>query len=284
MRLNARSVLCFRIDLPEAALEQAAAALWELGTLGLEEQPCPRTGRTTVLAYFPATSGLGARLRGALRPVGGGAPRSVPVPEVDWLARFREGVQPLRAGPFRIVPAWAVPPRPGPLTLVVDPGRAFGTGSHESTRLCLRAVGRLARRGPLGDVLDVGTGSGLLAVAGCRLGARRVVGIDLDPDAVASARRHAALNGVDVHLVLGDLAEPMAPFSFDLVLANLTAETLRARLTSLACTCRPGGRLVLSGFLRSDVASLRACFGSAGRSRVSTEGEWAALEIARASA
>jgi ribosomal protein L11 methyltransferase len=201
---------------------------------------------------------------------------------VDWVARVRQGFRAFTAGPFRIVPAWEPLPSDGPSTghvIVVEPGLAFGTGSHESTRLCLAALAERAAAGPLGDVLDVGAGSGILSAAAARLGASRVVAVELDAEALPVARRHAELNEAPVHLVQGDGARALRPASFDLVLANISAPLLVARAAELAGAARGHGLLVVSGFLSEDVPALREAYGRHGDVEVRLEGTWAALVV-----
>lgn len=251
--------------------EEASAVLVELETCGVELRPAAGD-RVELVAYFeqaPDPAALLAALPGA-------SIASVPVPEVDWLARFREGFRPFRVGSFMVSPRWeeaAAAPR----TLVVDPGRAFGTGTHETTRLCLEALEELAARRPLGRTLDLGCGTGLLAVAARRLGARPVVCSDLDPEATAAARLHARLNGVRLEVVRADGAAGFRPGSFDLVLANLMALLLIDRAAEIRALLAPGGALVLSGLLLDDVAPVSAAFAGCGTPRERTLGEWAAL-------
>jgi ribosomal protein L11 methyltransferase len=162
---------------------------------------------------------------------------------------------------------------------VVDPGRAFGTGTHETTRLCLAAIEALSEAGPLGRVLDVGTGTGLLALAAARKGAGGVVGVDNDPEAIGSAAQHARLNAVELRLVQGDGARPFAAHSFDLVVANLTAPLLLAQSEALAAVVRPGGTVVLSGLLVEDVGQVQAAYRPLGAVTTATDGEWASLRV-----
>ena len=273
----------FRVTVPAPDEDLAVALLWEAGTLGL--QVTAAGGDAVLLAYFPMGAATAESILVALDPLPVARIEDAAVPEVDWVARFRESFRSFHAGSFHIVPAWAADGPGGEgRRLVVDPGQAFGTGTHESTRLSLAALealcaARLPRR-----VLDVGTGSGILAIAARLLGTGMAVGIEIDPDALPAARDHAALNGVAIHLVRGDGARGVRPGAFDLVLANIAAPLLVDRARELAEACRPGGDLVLAGVLRDDVAAVRGAFTAFADSiDVRTDGEWAALVLRRAS-
>lgn len=275
----ARPVAAFRLRLPAASEDDLAARLWEADTLGLELQP-PVGGMVEAVAYFEDVPGLAERLAPLLAGLAAAPPERVPVPDVDWVARFREGFSAFDVGRFHIAPPWDDGDPGGRIRLTVDPGRAFGTGTHESTRLCLQALAGLAA--PLGDVLDVGTGSGILAVAAARLGARRVTALDCDPEAATSAAAHARLNEVGFAVVVGDAGACLRPGRFDLVLANLSAPVLLAHARDLARLPRPGGCLVASGLLAVEADEVRAAFGEMALRERLAEGEWAALVLARA--
>jgi ribosomal protein L11 methyltransferase len=206
------------------------------------------------------------------------------VPEVDWVARFRENFRSFRAGRFLVAPPWDLPAEPeSPEVLLVDPGRAFGTGTHETTRLCLGALEELAARRPLGRALDLGSGTALLAVAAARLGARACWASDIDPEAVSASRHHARLNGVRLSVVRADGGRGFRPGSFDLVLANLMALLLVDRAAEISALLAPGGALVLSGLLLDDVPHVRDAFAACGAPLERQDGEWAALVYETAS-
>ncbi len=268
------------MTVPAADEDLATALLWENGTCGIEVRGAG-DGRATLLAYFPDSPGLEPALSVALAPIGGARLQPTAVPEVDWLARFRDGFRTFRAAGFTVTPAWAAGDRGAEARdrLIVDPGRAFGTGTHESTRLCLGLLRELAARAPLGRVLDLGAGSGILGIAAARLGAREVIAVDLDPEAIASARRHARLNGVELRLVTADLAAALRPRVFDLVLANISAALLLERRDEiLALEARA---LVLSGLLVTDAPALQDAYGRAGDLESRRDGEWSALLVSR---
>lgn len=250
-----------------------------------------------------------------------GLPEAVvrPLARANWAEAWKAHFRPLSVGPFLVVPEWwaedgadddrdGVDARAaGTHVIRLDPGMAFGTGQHPTTRLCLTGVaaelcggdeadgdsreGALDRSiaGTLGagrSVLDVGTGSGVLAIAAARLGARRVVGVDIDPAAIEAARANAGRNGVAIELREGSLdalatAGDYAPF--DLVLANLLAHTLRDLAPDLWAWTAPGGTLIGSGILAEQVDDVIGALEGAGylRRAVEREGDWAAIVLDR---
>lgn len=271
--------LAFRLSLPEAAEDEATGVLWDLGTTGIEVLRAPE-GWALLLAYFEGRPGLGVTLTAALEPLGAQVV-ATPVPEVDWVARFRESFRGFAVGRFRVAPAWDPPeqPRPEQRLLRVDPGRAFGTGTHETTRLCLAEVEAFFARRSARRVADVGTGTGILAIAAALSSAPFVVGVETDTDALASARRHAQLNAVALRLLRGDAGAALRPGVFDLVLANLTAPLLRARARELAGLLTPGGELVLAGLLSEEAESVRVAYAALGPAEERRDGEWSCLRF-----
>ena len=186
---------------PPEDLEIRAAQLFDQGALGVELQepgialmpgtpPLPE-GCGRAIAHFASAEDASesARLFGAEPPV--------EVPERDWSVAWRTHHRPMQVGPRSWVhPPWEKPPRPG-VAVAIDPGMAFGTGSHPTTALCLERCDELLSRFPGADLLDVGTGSGVIALLAKMLGAGRVVGTENDPVSLEAARQGAALNGID---------------------------------------------------------------------------------------
>ncbi len=174
----------------------------------------------------------------------------VDLPDDDWVARSQQALSAIAAGCFIVAPPWDVPAAPpaGTHVLVIEPSMGFGTGHHQTTRLCLAALGDLPFAGR--TVLDLGTGSGVLAMAASVLGARDVRGVDIDADAIEAARRSAALNVLPTPVVFETadvFAVPSAPV--DVVLANLTGAMLIRAAAPLAAMVVSGGTLVVSGFM-----------------------------------
>lgn len=181
------------------------------------------------------------------------------VEDEDWVRRSQSQFGPIRAGErLWVVPSWSAAPDPGAVNLRLDPGLAFGTGSHPSTRLVLRWLERSVRGGE--RLLDYGCGSGVLAIAALRLGVREALAVDIDPRALEAAQANARANGVALATALPEALAPEHT-GYDLVVANILAATLAALAPALAARARPGGRIALSGILREQVPELIAACG-----------------------
>lgn len=190
---------------------------------------------------------------------------SIDVPDEDWAARSQATLTAIVVGDYTVSPPWDLPADPQTPHIVIQPSMGFGTGHHASTRLCMQLMTEL---GDLGgwSVLDIGTGSGVLAVLAARMGASRVVAIDNDPDAVASARENLALNDVGdkVDLRVASLTDPttLASDTFDLMLANLTGAMLIREASRLVELVAAGGRLIASGFETHELEQVAAAMES----------------------
>ncbi len=205
---------------------------------------------------------------------------STEVPD-DWADRWKDFHKPLLvAGRLWLRPSWE-PPREGAIDVVVDPGRAFGTGAHPTTRLCLAYLCELADAGEAdGPLTDLGSGSGVLAIAAAKLGWGPVHAYDHEPAAIEAATANAELNGVEVSLERMNLREHL-PSIAPTVVANMTAPILAAVASQLA---EPPATLVCSGLLPSELDATASAFAPAGlveRDR-RREGDWAALFLRRA--
>ena len=199
-----------------------------------------------------------------------------PVAEQDWVRRSQSQFEPIRiSSKLWIVPSWAVAPDPDAINLVLDPGLAFGTGSHPSTRLCLQWLERTVRGGE--RVLDYGCGSGILAIAALRLGANAALGVDVDPLALPAAQANAQRNRVDARFID---AETAPDFEADLVVANILANPLILLAPLLAgYTAGKTGRIALSGILRTQAQEVAEAYAPWFSMRVADgDGDWALLE------
>jgi ribosomal protein L11 methyltransferase len=208
----------------------------------------------------------------------------IDVPDEDWARRSQEGLTAIEAGGLIIAPPWDVPdgregrPQSDLPVIVIEPSTGFGTGHHATTRLCLRLLRELEVRGA--RVLDIGTGSGVLALAAWKLGAGDVVAIDHDPDALDNARANIARNGAapSIDIIQDDL-EGLRIARADLVLANLTGAVLVRYAAELRRLVVDGGCLVLSGFAPADIAVIETAFAGLTTIAEKTEGDWAALSL-----
>jgi ribosomal protein L11 methyltransferase len=235
--------------------ERAAAEAFAAGALGAEERDGPPPA-----LWIYAAAGAAAAVRAALAPFAGlavGAPE--PVPERAWSEAWKEGLAAIVISPRLLVrPSFAPAPEGfAGRELVIEPGQAFGTGGHASTRLALDAIAALPEEVLAGaEVLDVGCGTGVLALAALALGAGRALGCDLDPLATAAAREAARTNGLAARLALFtgslDALGPRTAGRFELVVANLLRRELEPLLGAIARAVRPGGQVILSGLLANE--------------------------------
>ena len=190
----------------------------------------------------------------------------------DWAARSQASLRAIRVGNITVAPPWDLP-----LVITIQPSMGFGTGHHATTRLCLAALQRIDLAGR--TVIDVGTGSGVLAIAASLLGAGDVLGIDDDADAVQAARENVELNPrARVSLQVADLRGLQAG-SMDVVLANLTGGLLRAAAAPLHRLTAPGGRLILSGFMESEEADVLAAYADRAVEYRAQEDEWLCVTL-----
>ncbi len=249
--------------------------------------------RVFLKAWFPAT-GFGARIREAFRDYLSGLPggqaselQARRVEDADWAEALRREWRPIEVGHrFLVCPSFVrVPRASGRIVLKLRPGMAFGTGTHFTTASCVRMVEDIMASAP--DpvnvrVLDVGTGSGVLAIAALLLGAGQAVGLDLDRDALREARQNARLNHVSdrFRTPRGPL-DPERMGRFSLVLANLVAATLQNLAVPLVRSLAPGGRLVVSGILSRQEDEILRTFGSRGLVPVATmrDGTWVTIAL-----
>jgi ribosomal protein L11 methyltransferase len=248
---NDLSSIEVRVPVGDAGLQEAVIGeLGDLATGFVQEEDA-------VLAYVPEAA-WDAEAAGRLKAwlEAHDVPREVEtrsIPEENWNAAWEETVRPLRIGRFLVRPTWTdTPPEHADAeVLVIDPKMSFGTGYHESTRLALRLVPEAVEDGDL--VLDVGTGTGVLAVAACRLRARRCIAVDTDDNAVENARENVAQNDVSgrVDVRRGSM-QAVPEDGFDVVLANINRNVLVDLMPAFARAAAPGAALILAGLLDTD--------------------------------
>ena len=273
------------VTLEEAAREAVEYALMEAGALGTETEGAGTALRVTgYFAGVPEREGVRAALMDALRiyALPSAAVRDVRVREVearDWLGEWKQGWQPVEVGArFIIAPPWSELAGAGERIVIrIEPGMAFGTGTHETTRLCLLAIEQHFRGA---SFLDVGTGTGVLAIAAAKLAsAARINACDTDPEAIEIARENARLNGVGdrIDFYVGSIND--ATPSADCVCANLTADVIAPLLPALVgATC---GRLILSGILATQAELIAARLRELGINdyELTAAGEWVAIVV-----
>jgi ribosomal protein L11 methyltransferase len=279
------------VGVPADLSEGLTNLAWELGALGVVEEEQPGRG-ARLRAFFPGTFLAGtletkvrAYLEG-LRALGFEPPTDVsvvPLADENWADAWRTHFTPRLVGRrLLILPPWETPAQNGRMVITIDPGRAFGTGHHGSTLGCLERLESVIERDGPPRMIDLGTGSGILAIAAARLGVRAVLAVDDDPDAVAAAMANVARNHVAdrIRCVLADAArfdEAPAP----LVVANLLTAAHQRLGAQYARALLPGGTLLLGGILDGEGPDLAAALGDHGfalRESLSVEG-WTTLEL-----
>jgi len=271
--------------------------LWEQGALGVVEEEAPGVPPRLRAFFAESKSSTGllaavADYRASLRALGfrlAGDAEVAPLLDEAWASAWQQSFPARLVGRrLRVLPPWldgdGADPAPGAedrVTVVIEPGRAFGTGHHGTTEGCLVLLEEALAAAPGAAVLDIGTGTGILAIAALRLGAPSVVAIDLDPDAVSATRFNAERNGcagLTVRLAEPPEIDEAAP----IVVANLLTLSHLALAAQYARLVAPGGQLVLGGMLEDEDDRVTAALAAAGferRARVALEG-WASLRLA----
>lgn len=256
--LDYRGMHVFRLRGDFTTLDVYTAALFELGARGLEEKP------GEVWAYFPERIEL---------PLPG---EWVELPDTDWIEAYKRDLKPVQAGPFVVLAPWHQW-EGEEQRIRIEPGMAFGTGHHETTRMALETLAQ--RIEPDMRVLDLGTGSGILAIGAALLGAE-VVGVDIDPAVIPQAQENARLNNVQIRFLLGSLEDVEGPV--DLVVANLFAELHAYLARSYRQIFGVCGTLILTGILleREHIVRQALEAHSFGLLQRRQEGEWVCLTYA----
>ncbi len=258
---------------PEQA-ETYEDALLEVGAVSVtfmdaEDQPIfepdlgttPLWSHTHLLALFEADTDPASLVAHLQLLTGGDLPEHQieRIEDQDWERSWMDNFQPMRFGQrLWIVPSWHEAPEPQAVNLLLDPGLAFGTGTHPTTSLCLQWLDGQALDGC--SVLDFGCGSGILAIAALLLGAERAVGTDIDPQALEASRDNASRNGIAAERFPLYLPGDMPAGTYDVVVANILAGPLVQLAPTISAHVRPGGRLALSGILAEQAEEVRAAY------------------------
>lgn len=251
-------------------LDLVAAAVDDFGPLALEE-----SDGGAVVAYFGDAAARPAAAESIGRFLPGARIEYLEVPDENWAERSQANLKAVRVLALTVAPPWDAEGTDSANTVVILPSMGFGTGHHATTCLCLRSMQELGVRGK--SLIDVGTGSGVLALAALRLGASRVAAVDNDPDAVANAHENAALNRLDLDVRCGDLGDPRvtAGAPYDIVVANLTGATL-TRFAPQLDALAPAGILIVSGLREEEEGEVTRAMSKPFRMRYQLEG-WLCL-------
>ncbi len=281
------SAVSLSLDVPEPEAERVEALLWDAGATGLEirdrEAPPmpgvrgPSPGEAIVVGWFEARAPAEAALEDVKAWVPTVRALLEEAPETDWSTAWRARIRSTRVGRLWVGPPWETAPAET-VSLTIEPKMAFGTGDHPTTALCLAAVEAFCSAHPGASVLDVGTGTGVLALMARKLGANRVVGVDNDPMSVTLAQENAALNGIGGVELSGATLDAVDG-RFDLVLANILANTLVELAPALVLHTRV--RLVLAGVLIHQEDEVREAFERAGAVSDGGDriGDWVRLDF-----
>ena len=278
-----------RVSVPDALDDEIAAVLGG-GSLGVEIAP-QGPGRSELRVYLgPADDVAAWSARAAAASAAHGlapaeaAIRVEGVADERWAERWQESLRPIPVGErFVVLPSASCVAPPGRTPIRLVPGMAFGTGEHETTRLCAAAVEREVAAGSAW--LDLGTGTGLLAVIAAHAGAGRVLAVDLDPECTHVAREVVDANGAGARVeVRSGSIDARGEETFDGIVANIQSSFFLAHASDLAAALRPAGRLIASGVLGEDAGELVEAFRVAGLSTAGREddGAWACLHLTKA--
>jgi len=290
--MTTRRWIELRVPAGAEAVEAVSEILTRVGHQGIAvDLPVEPAGGTdhTVKAYLledgetvakvnDVREALGHLQAFGLGPIGELAAREIK--EEDWLESWKAQFTPIRIGRFLVRPSWSEAlPADDAIELVLDPGMAFGTGLHPTTQQALEALSTLPLESK--SVLDVGTGSGILAIAAAKRGATPVVAVDVDPLAVEAARENATRNGIAVPVGSGSASD--VPGRFDFVIANIVSAVLQQIAPDLVSRLAPKGTLVLAGIAEPAEAATRDAFARLGLKLIdrSQRDDWIALALAR---
>ena len=291
--MTTRRWLELQVPAHAEAVEAVSEILTRVGHQGIAvDVPVEPRGGTdhTVKAYLIEDGEIVAKVNdvrdalGHLQAFGLGPIGEMVVREIadeDWLESWKAQFTPIHVGRFLVRPTWTTDlDADGAIELVLDPGMAFGTGLHPTTQQCLEALSTVAVEGK--SLLDVGTGSGILAIGAAKRGAMPVVAVDTDELAVEAARENATRNGVAIPVAMGSAAD--VPGRFDVVIANIVSPVLQTIASDLVSRLAPGGMLILAGISEPNEGETARAFARAGmRTCVdrSLRQDWVAVALKR---
>ncbi|NOZ87210.1 MAG: 50S ribosomal protein L11 methyltransferase [Deltaproteobacteria bacterium] len=294
---------CLTIDVPVGAADMMTGVLFSLGARGIESlsrdlKPMPGSippagGMERMQAYFPADGSLDkqeleARIQAHLSVIpaeskinGAGVASIQDVEKADWSKLWRNFFKPINVGKkIFLRPSWEkAGPEEQRIEIVLDPGMAFGTGTHETTRLCLEWI---EQRSDRASVLDIGTGSGILAIAAARLGARKVTAVENDDTSFLAAKKNIGVNRVsDLVELVKDI--DLVKHGYQVVVANILAHTLIRMAPGITRLVSENGELALSGILFEQAGSVKESYLQQGfkTKKINRMGEWVLLELGR---
>ena len=283
----------FSLHCQASELEQAEDLLLRLGALSLSiadagDEPIyePPPGSTplwrqsVLTATFDNASNpeiLMQEISAALPPQLAASLRRHALEERDWEQAYKSHFLPIQCAPdLWIVPSWCEPPEPGATIIELDPGLAFGTGSHPTTALCLAWLAANPPRG--GRVIDYGCGSGILAIAALKLGAEKVIAVDIDAQALDASQANLDANRIDADLVQTCLPQDMEDEPADLLIANILAGPLVELAPRFATLVKTGGQILLSGILKTQLDDIQLAYrGEFSMKQAQTRDDWACI-------
>jgi ribosomal protein L11 methyltransferase len=274
----------FDIRIPDQSRDALITAAFSAGCSGVIEHD------ENILTYFPddlsieAITDMLSSFRKTLRD--SGLPDSLSftctqIPERDWNETWKNGIRPIDAGYLiTIIPPWHTP-RAGRVNLIIDPGMAFGTGHHETTRFCLAEIERLTSNITKNRFLDVGTGTGILAIAASKFGFAEIIGVDTDSLAIDAAKRNIDLNSMkNITVMEGDIS--VTTGTYDFITANLVSEILISIARDISSRLKNDGIALLSGMIKGQEAEVASSFEEQGLKVASSyfDGErWVSLIV-----
>lgn len=255
-------------------------ALFEAGAAGLEVQDAQRP--VVLVASFELAEDVTARVQEVLDAVGvrDASIERRALDDIDWSTHWKQHFAPMQFGGLWVVPSWIEPPDDAEFVLRIDPSSAFGTGQHVSTGSILDRIVELR---PSTPVLDVGCGTGILALAALLVGAPRAVGVDNDPEAILVSNENAEKNGLAARADFSTTDVEALDGTYDFVVANILAQPLIDMAPALSARVAPGGRLALSGILGTQADDVAAAYIAVGLTleRIEPRAEWVRIDLMR---